>query len=145
MNYHHDHINKFLSTAFTTPNKLLLSVAELLQIKFNIACIRALGIAGKIVTSPFWHIIEHCDNILSMNPYLDMLKHKLVSLSEKAKPVFHDETIWDESDDLVKVNRDKIYDKLFMDTNNDELETLTVQALEQFFFINVDHFGKASW
>ena len=132
--YHHHDIVDFVSSTFSNPNKLILSLDELIKNRFNIACIRALGIAGKIVTSPFWRIIESADNILSLNKYLNVMKLQLSKFSEDARPVFNEEAvIWDESDPLVKINRDELYESLFKETHDNELDCITIQALEQIF------------
>lgn len=73
--FHLNEILDFLKTTFPDPNRLL-SLEELLTNKFNVA--------GKIVTSPYWHIVENCDNISSMNKYLDVMKHRLIDLSNDA-------------------------------------------------------------
>ena len=101
MYYHHDDIINFINTSFSSPYKLILSLDELMKNKFNVACMRALGIAGKIVTSPFWRVIESVDNILSLNSYLNTMKNQLIKFSQNARPVFDEEcVIWDESDPL---------------------------------------------
>ena len=52
-----DAINDFIE-GWPEPNKLIKSVDELMQNPFNMACVRALGIVDKIVTGPFWRIVE---------------------------------------------------------------------------------------
>ena len=48
------------------PNKLIKSVDEIMQNPFNMACVRTLDIVEKIVTGPFWRIVEHDDSILKI-------------------------------------------------------------------------------
>ena len=115
------------------PNKLIKSVDELMQNPFNMACVRALGIVDKIVTGPFWRIVEHVDSILKINPYLETLKLQLDSLRQDANPSLHGHLFFDENDDLVKIDRDNVYDELFRNTQNEEFEVLTCQALEEIF------------
>ena len=128
-----DAIKDFIE-GWPEPNKLIKSVDELMQNPFNMACVRALGIVDKIVTGPFWRIVEHVDSILKINPYLKTLKLQLDSLRQDANPVLHGHLFFDENDDLVKINRDNVYDELFRNTQNEEFEVLTCQALEQIFF-----------
>ena len=126
---------KYFIEGWPEPNKLIKCVDVLMQNPFNMACVRALGIADKIVTGPFWRIVEYVDSILKINPYLKTLKLQLDSLRQDANPVLHGHLFFDENDDLVKINRDNVYDELFRNTQNEEFEVLTCQALEQIFFV----------
>ena len=65
--------------------------------KLYLAEVRALGIADKIVTGPFWRIVENVDNMLEINPYLIQLKVSLSSLSVDASPIFRGEEVFSKS------------------------------------------------
>ena len=132
--FHKDHILDFLKE-WPHPNNLLKAVNELIDNPFNLACIRALGIVDKILTGPFWRIIEGVDHILVMNKYLSLLKAKLDRLYKDARPILNkQEFIFDESDDLVEITRDDVYEKLFEETGSSEFDELTCKALEQIFY-----------
>ena len=65
--------------------------------KLYLAEVRALRIADKIVTGPFWRIVENVDNMLEINPYLIQLKVSLSSLSVDALPIFRGEEVFSKS------------------------------------------------
>ena len=65
---------------------LLQAVNEDLSNKLFLAEVRALGIVDKIVTGPFWRIVENVNNILAINPYLLQLRSKLTDLCADATP-----------------------------------------------------------
>ena len=128
-----DKIKDFLA-GWSEPNGLLKSVGELISNPFNLACVWALGIVDKILTAPFWRVIEHPDmSILAINPYLVNLKHELDSLSKNASSVLKGRLIFRDDDSYATINKDEVFDKLFEGTDDEEFEVLTCQALEQIF------------
>ena len=81
--------------------------------KFNMACVRALGITDKVLTGPLWRIIENVENILAVTPYLVTLRDKLDVLRKNALPVLQGSQLFDESDELIKIHRDDLFTQLF--------------------------------
>ena len=63
-----------------------------------------------------------------MNPHLLQMKNKLEVWSIDASPLLRGEPMFDPKD--VELHRDKIWDQLFMQTENVSFDTLTQQALE---------------
>ena len=57
-----------------------------------------------------------------MNKYLLRLKMKLSDLCKKASPMLNQTPVFDPRD--VKIHKDKLYEKLFEDTNNIEVDVL---------------------
>jgi len=132
LNFHKGEVEDFLHR-WPEPNKLLKSVDELMKNKFNMACVRALGITDKVLTGPLWRIIENVENILAVTPYLITLRDKLDVLRKNALPVLQGSQLFDEGDELIKIHRDDLYTQLFVDTGDNEFEVLTCQALEVIF------------
>ena len=132
LNFHEEEIKYFLRQ-WPEPNRLLKSVDELMQNKFNMACVRALGIVDKVLTGPLWRVIENVENILAVTPYLLTLRNKLDELQKNALPVLQGSQLFDEADELIEIHRDELYNKLFVDGEDDEFEVLTCQALEVIF------------
>ena len=133
--FHKESITNFFH-AWPNKNNLLQAVNEDLSNKLFLAEVRALGIVDKLVTGPFWRIVENVNNILVINPYLLQLKYKLTDLCADATPVFNGIEVFskgklDYDGDLV--NEDELYDKLFEDSGDDELDVMAIQALENVF------------
>jgi E1A/CREB-binding protein len=75
--YHHrKDITNFLQP-LSDPNELLKSVAFNITEPPYIISIKASGIIDKLLTCPFWRIIERKRTILKLNTYLGILKYKL--------------------------------------------------------------------
>ena len=55
--YHRKHVSNYLDECSSQQNKLLSSIAAV-DVKLYQACFRALGIFGKLITSPLFRIIE---------------------------------------------------------------------------------------
>jgi E1A/CREB-binding protein len=113
--YHRKHIIDFLSS-WPNPNNLLKAVAEDMSNVVNQAGIRALGIVNKIITGPYWRVLEAKGNILDLTPYLYQMK---LSFDR-----FEGEILFSD----ITIHKDEIYNELFRPTN-DEVE-LTIQCLE---------------
>lgn len=102
------------------------SVSFGIREKAHISSIRALGIIDKLVTGPFWKLIESVENVLSLNPYLLILKDKISELCRDTSPLLRGETIFPD----IPINNDQIYVSLFSETDDPVIETYTQMALE---------------
>ncbi|XP_077869048.1 uncharacterized protein LOC144360010 [Saccoglossus kowalevskii] len=125
--YHSSDISQFVAK-WPNPNRLLSAVAEDLSVKVYIAELRALGIIDKVVTGPYWRITEKVEGILGMNKHLLQMKMMLERWSKDAAPVLDGELMFSEDD--AEVHRDHLYEKLFAETSDAELDSMTIQALE---------------
>ncbi|XP_033117054.1 uncharacterized protein LOC117116991 [Anneissia japonica] len=123
--FHVDHIITFVQS-LPEPNKLLQAVAEDAGEMINRAELRALGILFKCVTAPLWHRIKNADNVLSLNPTLHQLQEKLEKWKDDATDLFNGETVFDDA----VVEKDDIYEALFKDCDDPQMEILCIQALE---------------
>ena len=125
--YHWDDLYELL-TSWPSPNRLLLAMKEDMDNEVHKAGVRSLGIIDKLITGPFWRLIEKKGSILEMNPHLLQMKNKLEVWGIDASPLLRGKSMFDPKD--VELHRDKIWDQLFMQTENVSFDTLTQQALE---------------
>ena len=126
--YHRQDLLDFLSQ-WPSPNRLLKAVQEDLSQKVHVAGVRALGIIDKVITGPFWRLLEQSPNILYLNPHLFQMKLQLEAWSKDSSSLLDGtETLL--PTDLVCIHKDIVYDSLFADTDDAELDTLTQEALE---------------
>ncbi|VDI71580.1 E1A/CREB-binding protein [Mytilus galloprovincialis] len=124
--YHHlNDIIDFMES-WADPNDLLKSISFDVREKAFASGIRALGIIDKLITGPFWRIIETSKNILDLNPTLCHLQKKLQELSFDASPLLAGELVFEG----VEVHRDSIFDSLLKDTGDPVSEMYTQMALE---------------
>ncbi len=123
--YHKQDIVDFLKI-WPDPNGLLKSIKFDIYQTVYIAGIKALAIIDKIITGPLWIIIEALQCQLEVNTHLHQLQLSLGSFMKDGKdliegnPIFHEDTI-------VK---DNVYHIVFGDTNDTDLHSLTITALE---------------
>ncbi|XP_070547896.1 uncharacterized protein [Ptychodera flava] len=125
--YHASDILQFI-TNWPNPNRLLSAVSEDLQIPVYKAEIRALGLIDKVVTGPYWRIVEKVDNILDMNQHLLQMKLGLERWTHDATTVLEGEPMF--APEVAPIHKDALYDKLMEETGSVEFDSLTVQALE---------------
>ena len=131
--YHRDALKDFYH-AWPNQNNLLSAVNEDLNNKLFLAETRALGMIDKIVTGPFWRIVENVDNIFSINPYIKKMNSVLNDWSQDANPLFKGTEMFvkepglDYDEDLV--HKDVLYEELFRDSGDAEFDVMTIQALE---------------
>lgn len=124
--YHHvNDIKDFLSS-WADPNDLLKSVNFDIREAAYVSSIRALGIIDKLITGPFWKIIEMVPNIIALNPYLDALKTKLEIFCKDSSTLLTGEQVFPD----IQINKDEIYQSLFSDVDDPILDTYTQMALE---------------
>ena len=69
MFYHWDSVKDFLSNVHGTTNRLLQAIATSLDSPLYRSCCRVLGLLGKLITSPFWRIVEECKHVLDLNDH----------------------------------------------------------------------------
>jgi len=108
--YHHkDDITDFLDK-WSSPNDLLNSISFDIREPVYITGIRALGLIDKLITWPFWRLIEKVLSSLDLNTHLYQLKLDLERLCRNASPLLEGECVFSNSD--VQVTRDCIYQSL---------------------------------
>ena len=91
----------------------------------NQAGIWALGIANKIITGPYWRVLEAKGNILDLTPYLYQMKLSFGRWCKDASGLFEGEILLSD----ITIHKDEIYNELFRPTN-DEVDELIIQCLE---------------
>ena len=123
--FHLEHVTEFLDK-WPNQNRLLQAVSEDSQNKVYIAGVRALGIIDKIITGPYWRLIEETKSILDLNRYLLKMKTSLENWANDASTLFAGEEMFDD----VMIHNDALFDKIFADSGDVELDSLTQQALE---------------
>ena len=122
--YHLDDLKEFLPT-LETENFLVTSIRSDLNTKVYIAGFRALGIFNKLVSGPVYRKVEEKVHIFSLNPMWNDLKVKLDRCSKNAHEMLSGEALLE--NDLSK---DVVFDTLFAETNDPELDLLTQECLE---------------
>jgi hypothetical protein len=71
------------------PNELLKSVAfDMTEMVYK-SSVRALGIINKMITGPFWRLIEKVGNVLDLNPHLVALQVKFKELTTLVDHLSH--------------------------------------------------------
>ena len=75
--YHWDDLLELLND-WPNPNRLLLADKEDMTNDVQKAGVRALGIIDKLITGPFWRLIEKKGSTLHLTPFLTQMKTKLV-------------------------------------------------------------------
>jgi E1A/CREB-binding protein len=83
---------------------------------FFASSVRALGIINKMITGPFWRLIEKVGNVLDLNPHLVALQVKFKELASDASPLLRGETIF-----FVDINLHK--DEIFAICSTRKLST----------------------
>ena len=125
--YHWDDLLELLND-WPNPNRLLLAVKEDMTNDVQKAGVRALGIIDKLITGPFWRLIEKKGSILHLTPFLTQMKTKLEVWGIDASPLLRGEPMFSEQD--AELHRDVIWEKLFTSSGDVNFETLTQQVLE---------------
>jgi E1A/CREB-binding protein len=129
--YHHlNDIQHFLSL-WSEPNELLKSISFDVHEPVYKAGIRALGLIDKVVTGPFWRLIETVPNVLALNTHLHQLKIHLEAWSKDASPVLAGEYVF--SEEHVQIKKDSVYESLVAPSEDPVFESYTQMALELCF------------
>ena len=130
--YHRDSFGRFFDH-HGTPNRLLQAVKQDMDEMIHVAGCRALWIVDKLVTGPFWRLIEGDDEYLSLNNRSESMREKFLQWADDATPLLYNEQkLFPEID----VHKGSMYKELFRQQNT-ELDALTVEALE----IMMHHFA----
>ncbi|CAH1267617.1 Hypp3773 [Branchiostoma lanceolatum] len=125
--HHHKHIINFVSS-WPDPNGLLKAVKADASQKVYLAGVRALGMVDKTITGPFFRLLGTQKGILDLNPHLHQMQLSLDRWSKDASSMMEGEALFDE--EVVKRNKDALYQSLFAASEDEELDVLTQQALE---------------
>lgn len=125
--FHLNDIKDFL-VKWADPNDLLKSVQLDVEELVYVSGTRALGIIDKVITGPFWRLIENSPNVLSLNKNLYQLKIQLEQWSQDASPLLAGDCLFDEQE--APINKDEVYEHLIAPSENSVLDTYTQMALE---------------
>ena len=89
---------------------------------------RAMGIFDKLVTAPFWKLLENKGSILDLNDHLLQMKVSLMQWSNDGSEPFSGSQMF--SQNVVDIDKDELYYELFKETNDPQLDSFTQIALE---------------
>ena len=111
--YHRVHLKDFLSL-IPDPNLLLKSIKFDIDEPVYLAGIRALGIIDKVITGPFWRLLERKGTSnLDTNMYLHQMQIQLNLWAKDASSLLGGDPMFPEND--IPIHKDKIYESLFGD------------------------------
>ncbi len=127
--YHHRKaIAHFLSTL---PQKDKNQLIKCLEFDVNepvfIASCRAFGILDKKVFGPFWRLCNASKSILDMNAHLEVMRSSFLDWSSDASQLMTKDFVLFNS---VEIHKDSVYESLFQDSGEQNLDQLTKLALE---------------
>ncbi|VDI77284.1 Hypothetical predicted protein [Mytilus galloprovincialis] len=123
--FHRNDILELLQD-YPEPNGLLKSVLFDIKAKVFIAGARAMGMLDKLVTAPFWKILEQEGSILDINNHLLQMKLCLSQWAADGSEPFSGALMYDVS----LLDKDDLYNELFKETNDPQLDSFTQIALE---------------
>ena len=123
--FHRHHIFDFISS-LPDPNNLLKAVLYDVQQKIYLSHIRALGMVDKVITGPFWRLVEGTSSILDLNGPLSHMLETFKKWSVDATPLLEQEPLFHD----VDIHKDPMYDELFADQQDADFDTYTQVALE---------------
>ena len=110
------------------PNGLLKSVLFDIKAKVFLAGARAMGIFDKLVTAPFWKLLENKGSILDLYDHLLQMKVSLMQWSNDGSEPFSGLQMF--SQNVIDIDKDELYYELFKETNDPQLDSFTQIALE---------------
>ncbi len=127
--YHHrKEIQNFLSSLPQNEKNTLL---ECLEFDINepvyLASCRAFGMLDKKVFGPFWRLCNASGSILEMNAHLELMQSSFLDWSQDASQLMTKDFVLFES---VKVHRDSVFESLFKENEQQNINQLTKLALE---------------
>ena len=123
--FHRHDLYKFIST-IPDPNNLIRAVNFDIQQKVYLAQLRALGLIDKLITGPFWRLVENTESILELNDPLNEMLQQMKRWAEDATPLFAGEVPFQGA----IVHDDDIYEELMKETDDADFDTYTHAALE---------------
>jgi E1A/CREB-binding protein len=126
--YHKDTIQTFLKEVHGTSNFLQKTILFLITKPRLIAACKVLGLVSKLITAPFWRIVEQNINILDMNVYFETLTAYLERQSKDASGFISGEEYPFE---MTLIEKDKIFEALIKP--NDKIDVLAVQFAQLLF------------
>ena len=83
---------------------------------------------SKLVTGPYFRLVGELKSIFELNPFLAQLQEALQKLAKDSSPLMEGKPIFDE--EIVKIKKDVVYERLMSDVHSDEFQVLTQQILE---------------
>ena len=83
--YYQQHFNSFCEV-YGTPNNLLRALPKDLNEIQNLAGCKALGIIDKLVTAFYWQKGETVENILDLNPVIEVMQKNCLQWSHSVHP-----------------------------------------------------------
>ena len=82
----------------------------------HLAGLRALGIVDKVITGPYWRILEAPGSILDLNPYLLQMKLSLEEWCKDASGLLEGDKLFRD----VEIHDDDIYAELMKQNRSTE-------------------------
>ena len=125
--YHKDDISAMLDS-WPNPNQLLKSVGFDIREKVFIAGARAKGMVHKLVTGPFQTLLSETHSILDISKDLHQIQLTLQSWTRDGSLPLGGEKMF--SDDRAPMKKDELYDALFKESGDANLDSMTQMALE---------------
>lgn len=81
---------------------------------------RALGIVDKIITGPYWRVLEAKGNILDLTPYLYQMKLSFDRWCKDASGLFEGEIVFSD----ITMHKDEIYNEQMMKLTSQQFSAL---------------------
>ncbi|KAK6168725.1 hypothetical protein SNE40_019911 [Patella caerulea] len=110
------------------PNGLLQALFFDVKEKVFLAGARAMGIFYELVTTPFWLLLEKAGSILEINDELHQMKLTLTTWANDGTEPLNGTPLFPLH--VISYKSSKFHDVLFNDSNDAQLDSLTVIALE---------------
>ena len=114
--YHHEMAQEFLKNVNGLMNRLLESLSKSLECPLYISCCRVLGLLAKLITSPFWRIVENCNHVLDLNEqYLHLSEYLGENASDPEPTLLSGQSPFDD----VWIEKDYMLDALLQGAQDD--------------------------
>ena len=123
--FHRFDLKNFLST-LDSSNFLQQSINADIDKKVYVSGFRALGIFNKLITGPLFRLVEQDGHIFALNNVWLSLKELLERCSQDASVLMKGESVLPGSE----LKKDVVFEELFKDTNDTEMDNLTLECLE---------------
>lgn len=125
--YLSDEIKEFFKEVSIPSNRLQKAVNFDISENFHLAVLKALGLCSKVVTAPFWRVMEEKDSSLENT---NNVYQKLLDFLERASEDSTDVMCGKDAPLPDLIIKDSIYERLI---KSDELDSVTVAVLQQIF------------